>query len=394
MKKFLKILVIIVAIPIVAIAAWFGYVSYQHANFKHPLLQTSFEDFPENVRYANEVLQTFALELEKEHEFFLNGFNLEKDQEKIDVLNFQVTASYSPSLEEARALELALTQRLIEMVNKNEKLRPFLKEYPVSNQSVSIDLRFHGSNITSFDSHVSSIHTIPNSNIAKNRNRIFYRGDNDPFGREFEFSETFDEAKNALNSEINPFVHQPTELEEAIEAVVISVTESLWNKLKLYENSILYKKGEEELRCEFTCTAPADQDHARHLLVTSVNKLTEEMNRNEKLIALLNNHHFKSDQIKFKLCFRKHKALVGLVHFDRGIDSVVLENDEITYYPNRTNFESPKISSESYSEALTMAKNYHPSLWDRIFKNLNSLLNRICCLVQEAFATLMFSLFA
>jgi hypothetical protein len=332
MKTFFKLLVIIVGVPVVLISAWLGYVSYQLADFRHPLLEKSFEASQENDRYANEVLQAFALELESQHKFFLNGFHVEKEDEKIHLLQFEVTAHYSPSLEDARALELTLTERLIEAVNGNEKLRPFLKEYPVTNQTVSIHLRFHGSSITSFDSNVDYIHTVPNSYVPENRDRIFYYGHSDPFGSDFEFSETFEEAKSTVSAEINPYAHQSTEFEEAIELVGTSLAENLDAHHKLCKDAIVFKKGEEEFRCHFTLFARADQEKARKLLVASVNQLMNEIGKNKKLQSLLK-ADFQTNQIKLKISFRKNKAFVGRVCYTQGIDEVVLENNEITFYP-------------------------------------------------------------
>lgn len=388
MKTFFKVLLIIVAIPVLAFSAWFCYSSYEISHFEHPQLQTSFEDYPENVRYAHEVMQTFALELENEHQFFLNGFNVEKEDEKIEVLNFHVTAPYSPSLEEARALELELTQRLIEMVNNNVKIRPFLKKYPVTNQSVSIDLGFNGNNTVSFDSHVSSIHTVPNSHVPENRNRIFYRGETDPFGREFKFSETFNEARNSISPQINPFVHCPTDPEVAIELIGTSFADNLRKRLKLFQKSIMFKQDKEEFCCEFTCYSPTDQNHARYLLVSSIKKLLDEMNQQE--LTQIKNHPFSTNQIKLKICFRKDKAFVGRVSFDHGIDTVMFENDEITYYI----IENHQVIKEPYSEAVLIAENYKPSVLDQTFKDIKSLASGLYGSLQELCMAFMFFIFS
>jgi hypothetical protein len=94
----------------------------------------------------------------------------------------------------------------------------------------------------------------------------------------------------------------------------------------------VFKKTKEEFRCKFTLFSRANQEKARKLLVASVNQLMNEISKNKKLQTLLKND-FQTNQIKFKIGFRKNKALVGRVRFNQGIDEVVLENNEITYYP-------------------------------------------------------------
>ena len=92
-------------------------------------------------RYVSEVINEFAKEAIKEFglEVSSSGAGMPFDVESI-IANF--TMRKQSTIEEARELIVRLTERFVEITNKHEKLRPYLREYPFSPYRANIYLVF------------------------------------------------------------------------------------------------------------------------------------------------------------------------------------------------------------------------------------------------------------
>ncbi len=94
-------------------------------------------------QYVNELIRDFEKIVGKEFGIKASGSGagMPYDVERIEV-NFSVYKK--GTIEEARELMVNLKERLAEVVNQNEKLRPYLREYPFSPLRANIHLRFYG----------------------------------------------------------------------------------------------------------------------------------------------------------------------------------------------------------------------------------------------------------
>ena len=93
-------------------------------------------------RYVSEVINEFAKAAVKEFgvEVCSSGASMPYDVQSI-IVNFAMKKQ--TTIEEARELIVRLTKRFVEITNKHEKLRPYLREYPFSPYRADIYLRFH-----------------------------------------------------------------------------------------------------------------------------------------------------------------------------------------------------------------------------------------------------------
>ncbi len=95
----------------------------------------------EYVQYAKEIMNPFITECEK-------NFHLEcigtggRFSRNVDKINITFIAYRKGTIEEARTLEVTITEKLLAQVNGNEKIRPFLSEYPFQSNNVGISLSF------------------------------------------------------------------------------------------------------------------------------------------------------------------------------------------------------------------------------------------------------------
>jgi len=96
-------------------------------------------------RYVSEVINEFAKAAVKEFgvEVCSTGASMPQDVQSI-IVNF--VKRKQTTIEEARELIVRLTERFVEITNKHEKLRPYLREYPFPYYRASVNLHFHDKN--------------------------------------------------------------------------------------------------------------------------------------------------------------------------------------------------------------------------------------------------------
>jgi len=96
---------------------------------------------PPYIIHVDEITAAFIDKIYKEHNLTCagSGGSMPYDVETIRV-NFD--SDQNSSIEKARALEVAVTEQLVNMVNAHEKIRPFLREYPFTSERAQIMISF------------------------------------------------------------------------------------------------------------------------------------------------------------------------------------------------------------------------------------------------------------
>ncbi len=119
--------------------------------------------------YVNQIVLSFAKEMAKEFGLVCigEGGRMPHDVEEIAV---KFIAYRKASINEARELEIIATERLLKIINNNEKIRPFLREYPFKANRAEVSISFNKPNNTSYtDGSVARVTQI--------NNKIYYRGE-------------------------------------------------------------------------------------------------------------------------------------------------------------------------------------------------------------------------
>lgn len=91
--------------------------------------------------YADKIIDAFIIAMRKEYNLICTGRGGSMPYD-VESFNFIFTAYKNASIEEARALEIHAVEKLIAMVNANEKIRPFLREYPFPPERAYISISF------------------------------------------------------------------------------------------------------------------------------------------------------------------------------------------------------------------------------------------------------------
>lgn len=167
-----------------AVAIWF--LSSSHV----PLIDYS--------QRMDQIVLEYTKVLQQEYTLSLVGLggSMPDDIEKIDI-QYDLFGQYD--LESARKLYMKIAHGILDRINADNQIRPYLHEYPATLNQLRLSLTFHNEsgrypeNKIAFISYVNS--------------RICYRMHNDTNDQfEIVWRETFEEAHNALSHSVDEVV--------------------------------------------------------------------------------------------------------------------------------------------------------------------------------------------
>lgn len=312
----------------------------------------------EFVGYVNDLRRNFAQEMLQEMGLVYSG-NKGRMHGKVEEIGLQFNANRRATIEEARALQLFVMNRLVLAVNAHEKLGPFLDERPFTYRRARISISFVGPGGPYCDGSVEHVFNVSDLAVEESRNKFFYSSV-DPFTGDHIrlFEERYEEAvKRAQAVPISDLrIHQNTPLEDAIDEVLPTFAKEMQMQHRLECLSIGGKMTDhiEDIGVQFVVVQHANQDEARKLILIAMERLLYALNSNEKLRPYLSEYPFSNQRVKMQIGFRKRNHYS---YNDGSMESVRLEGDEITYYkeppPEQSYYAGPEIfAQESYQEAL------------------------------------------
>jgi hypothetical protein len=128
------------------------------------------EDSPVYTQYVAEITRAFSKQIKKEFglECEGNGGCMPYDIEEISI---KFAANQRATIEQARELEVKITERFVQMINAHEKIKPFLRETPFPSSRVKVGISFYQRNNTPYiDGSVAYVSQV--------NSRIYYRAEN------------------------------------------------------------------------------------------------------------------------------------------------------------------------------------------------------------------------
>lgn len=334
--------------------------------------------------YVYEIIETLSDEMEKELGLHCNGTSgsMWKTIEEIGV---QFACKRRVTVEEARALHLYVMNKLIQIVNAHEKIQPFLQEHPFSYKNVSISINYDGIKNWNFDGAVTYVSNVSNIDTAseENKNTIFYYAA-DPFTFKLVnlFQEHYDDAvklSQAANLKF-PFKHTDTQEEKVFDNVIRSfLTAATHYHLECWSIGEKKDKNEkiEEVGLQLKAFGKFSKEQARALGVKTVEVLLRYMNNNPDLRPYLTEYPFPASRLKMRIDFGNSRYCS---YIDEGIESLVLKDNEITYYQDQYIEEDKGPDVWRDHEVVVLAKESYPEANDLIINppQTASLYKRLC----------------
>lgn len=121
--------------------------------------------------YVNQIKESFVREMEEQYGLICNGHGgrMPRDVEEISI---DFISYHHATVEEARRLEVTVTEKFLNKINNNEKIRPFLREYPFKTNRAEVGISFRKPDNTLYsDGSVGFVYQV--------NNKIFYRAESE-----------------------------------------------------------------------------------------------------------------------------------------------------------------------------------------------------------------------
>ena len=152
----------------------------------------------EYERPMDQLLDSFAKEMKRESGLFCkaSGGLMANGIEEVGVR--LLAPRRKATIEQARMLEVRATEKLLKAINSNEKIRPYLKEYPFTAAKTKVFISFEKSPMIHYtDGSVACVYPIENK-------LTYFTEPSPPEGQLFLpliplLEETYEDAVNAIN---------------------------------------------------------------------------------------------------------------------------------------------------------------------------------------------------
>jgi hypothetical protein len=145
---------------------------------------------PVYTQYVAEIIRSFSKQVEKDFdlECIGSGGEMPHDVEEISV---KFVASRRATVEEARELEVKLTEAFVQVINAHEKIKPSLRECPFPSSRAHVTISFRDSKKKRIPFSDNDVEL-----VFQTRDRIFYQArnpDNPYLGKDIK-DEPYEEA--------------------------------------------------------------------------------------------------------------------------------------------------------------------------------------------------------
>lgn len=348
------------------------------------------EELPDKQyqKHIKEFQSAFGKQMEREFNLkwikigFLCDFSWEK---------FEFYAYRRATLEEARALALAVMNKLAEAIRADQKMLSYLNSGSLTPDSISVNIRFVNAHEWSYDDSIDSVSSYPSQKDISDFKKVYLRYNSiDPF-RDFldhnnsvyiSIVESFEDAVNlnAATSIINPAIHKPKKFEIELDQILTSFQKEMEKKYGLifqeasgiatYSNSHL-----SEICTNLIYPYPAECQDARELMLLVTKRLLTVLNNSEILKLYLKEYPFSESRLKLRILFRKEKCFVGDVPYNEGMESIELSENTITYFIGSL-MHRVVYAKESYQEAQKIFDSRTPlTLYEKVIKRAKKCIN-------------------
>lgn len=310
------------------------------------------------------------------------------------------------TFEEARALVLAVMNKLADAVRADPIMLAYLNGLSLTPDSMGVNICFvNSSNYGYGDGSIDSVYSYHSNRGPNGVKKLYLHYTTiDPFSDVSDHDtevyssvdESFEDAvtRAAAASIKNPAIHESTGFENELDQILTSFKEEMKEKHGLlFRTTGWMTSGKstsvmEEIRTKCMYRYRVDCQEARALILLAAEKLLTVLNNSETLRPYLKDHSFSASQLKLRILFIKENYFVGdAPYYDGSMESAVLSGNTITYYHHIPNTKDPSMhdrvvyDKESYQEAQETFESTPPlTLSKKIIKGVNYLtfnLNRL-----------------
>ena len=322
--------------------------------------------------YLQRIRTKFKAEMKKNHDLFCNGEGGQAN-ERLHLVHFDFAGLRRASIEEARELIVKATDRLLELINENEHLRPYLYVHPFTPYDLDITITFFSDPDNFYrDGSVTG--------VSQYNRKIIYNAypptkiPGDSLNYEI-LEENYDVAKKTIAEHPLPYdlkIHQPTPYEAEMDLFQLAFADKMLKKWRLYsENSGgSLAKGIDRVGFHFILLGHQTEEEARELLVKVSEELVQDLNANAKLKPYFVHSPITYEDIDMQISFWKSTELY---YQDQSVAEICQQGNKILYFkiplnhdpkrdPSKNTISKLPALEESYEEAVKLISQKRISL--------------------------------
>ena len=322
--------------------------------------------------YLQRIRTKFKAEMKKKYDLICHGGGGQA-HERLESIAIYFAALRRASVEEARELIVKATDRLLELINGNEHLRPYLHTYPFTPDDLDISINFFLE-----PDHFYTDGSV--TGVLQYDNTLIYNA-HSPIEMPKEFpsyeilEENYDVAKKTIAEHPLPYdlkIHQPTPYEAEMDLFQIAFADKMLKKWRLYsENSGgCLAKGIDRIGFHFILLGRHTEEEARELLVKVTEELVQDLNANAKLKPHFVHSPITYEDIDMQISFWKSTRLY---YQDQSVATICKQGNKVFYFKVPLNHDPEDETSEddvsdlpaleeSYEEAVKLTSQNRVSL--------------------------------
>jgi hypothetical protein len=309
--------------------------------------------------YIKELIKTYDQEMQEKYDLHCIGEGGIM-HETIQLIDVSFVTNRRASISEARELAVGIAEKLLQMINRDEKLKPYLCSYPFDTNQINLSISFQDNGWVYSDGTVSCISLV--------KNHLFYDSKEILINRQEEIlKEPYPEAlkivkEHPLQQDLRYHKTKPYEAE--IDQLQYKFAEDMYKKwgFKCADIGGKMVDGIEQVAFNFVLFKRATLEEARIWEIKLTEELLRRINSNPKLRPYLKNYPFQAKNTQIKIEFwDKEKE-----YYRDGSIARMYQKDNRIYYlkcapdlvtPEYTMFETPEpYMDEPYEEALKRQK--------------------------------------
>ena len=309
----------------------------------------------DHEKITKNIIQSFTQQVENEFELYCVGDG-GGSNESITLI---FEGCRRASIEEARLLQVTITERLISAINCHKELSNYFIQFPLSHKNINIRLGFVKENSSDYsDANVAYIFTV--------RNKMFYCSHDVITSKLIDvYEEPYEEAVKIVHNTHIPEdlrFHKAQPYEEELDRLTFQFIKEIHHKYGFLNADWggQTAHGIDKLAFHFVANKKVSQEKARALEIEIINKLLLLVNSNEKLRPYLKEYPFQAHSAEIKLSFQKKDG--ENFRYEKGTKNEYMANvhqrNNRLFYSIRppdtkeVYFGIRALSDEPYEEAL------------------------------------------
>ncbi len=156
------------------------------------LLAVNKDDDVPYIKYAKEITEPFIAECKKKYDLECIGTG-GRFTYNIAQINLHFLAYRKGSIEEARILEVKMIENLLNKINSDDKIKPFLFEYPFKTNNLDISISYQKKDDSNYTDGSVAL-------VFLGKNKLFYCAEDPKTGKLVDLlEEPYEEAKIIVN---------------------------------------------------------------------------------------------------------------------------------------------------------------------------------------------------